>query len=455
MYCATCELEIKGDDKETCPVCGAPLFDSHDDGSDLIIQDRQRHSSIEDIVEDINSLIESEGEPEMAAGSEEEVFVLRDYAPDSPDVDGVAPVNGGAEDLQGRESVSDMLDSIRQSIAMPEHDEEEPVATGSDRSGSDEDFGLFDSNKPDFSDFSDLGTMSDTSPELAWGFDDAADALPVPDAPARKRSPAFMIILIIVLCAVGGYYVLNLPSDNAGRDDQARTVRTVMPLVESQVDAQQKQSVEEKLSTPAAEVSVPAGQAQLPALVNEDALLSAQVDSQQPASEKPVGTVVSPAPPATEALSASAPAAAKADASVKSEPVPAEVVKPVKTPVTVEPEALPASAKVVAEEAVLEQSKPASAEVVKPAVSAAPVRAPFYTVHVGSYRTKAVASAEAERIKAKGHDVFVERADLGRRGTWYRVKVGRFKVKSDAEQLMKKIHKVLVQDSVVVRNLTD
>ena len=228
-----------------------------------------------------------------------------------------------------------------------------------------------------------------------------------------------------------------------------------MPLAELQADAQQKQSVEEKLSTPAAEVSVPAGEAQLPALVNGDALLSAQVDSQQPVSEKPVETVASPAPAAPEALSASAPVAAEEDASVKSEPVPAEVAKPVETPAPVEPEALSASAKVAAEKPALEQSKPASAEVVKPAVSAAPVRAPFYTVHVGSYRTKAAASAEAERIKAKGHDAFVERADLGRRGTWYRVKVGRFKIKSDAEQLRKKIHKVLVQDSMVVTNRTD
>ena len=40
MYCSTCELEIKGDDKDTCPVCGAPLFDSHDEDSALINQDQ-------------------------------------------------------------------------------------------------------------------------------------------------------------------------------------------------------------------------------------------------------------------------------------------------------------------------------------------------------------------------------------------------------------------------------
>ena len=59
------------------------------------------------------------------------------------------------------------------------------------------------------------------------------------------------------------------------------------------------------------------------------------------------------------------------------------------------------------------------------------------------------------RIKTKGHDAFVEQADLGRRGIWYRVKVGRFKARAEAEQLRKKIHKVLVQDSMVVTNRTD
>lgn len=465
MYCSTCELEIKGDDKDTCPVCGALLSDSHDDDSALNNQDRD-HPAIQEIVEDINGLIEQD-EPLGAADSEEEVFVLKDYAPDAlkaeeggvlfdgddepqtpempllQDTDSHPPLLDGS---QGSESVSEILDSIRESIAMPEHDEEEPVARDENSSGPDEDFGLFDSDKPDFSDFADSDTTSDERAERAWGFDDAADALPVPEAPARKRSPAFMIVLIIVLLAVGGYYAMSMMSGDAGRDD-GRTVRTVMPLAELQTDVQHKQAVEENLSTPAADVIVPDGEAQLPASVHGDALQSAQVDSQPPAFGKPVETVASPAPAAS--------AVAEETAAVQSGPAPAEVAKPVETPAPVKPEALPASAPVAAAEAVSVQSGPAPAEVVKPVVSAAPVRAPFYTVHVGSYRTKAAASAEAERIKAKGHDAFVERADLGRRGIWYRVKVGRFKIRSEAEQLRKKIHKVLVQDSMVVTNRTD
>ena len=454
MYCSTCELEIKGDDKDTCPVCGAPLFDSHEDGSAFVNQDQAETPAFQEIIKNINSLIDSEGEPETAAASEEEVFELRDYAPDSPDVDGAAPATGGGEDLQAEESVRVMLDSIRQSIAMPEHDEQEPAAAGSDRAGSDEDPGLFDSDRPDFSDFAEVDTTSDTSAELGWGFDDAAHALPIPDAPARKRSPVFMIVLIVILCAVGGYFALSVTPDKAGRDD-ARTVRTVVPLAELQADAQHRQPVEENLKTPTADESVSAGEAQLPVLVNSDAPQGEQVDMLPPASEKPVETVASPAPAATEALPAAAPVAAEAAAPVGSGPVPAEVAKPVEIPAPVEPEALPVSAKTSAEKPALEQSRPAPAEEVKPAGSAAPVRAPFYTVHAGSYRTKSAATAEAERIKAKGHDAFVERADLGRRGTWYRVKVGRFKVRSEAEQLRKKIHNVLVQDSIVVSNPKD
>ena len=189
MYCSTCELEIKGDDKDTCPVCGGPLFDSHDNESMLANQDQEQNSAIQEIIQDINSLIGTEGEPETTVDSEEDVFVLRDYAPDSADVDGVAPATGGAEDLQGGESVSDMLDSIRQSIAMPEHDEEVPAAAGNDRGGFDEDFGLFDSEKPDFSDFAEVDTSSDTRAERAWGFEDAADAKPVPDASCAQAKP--------------------------------------------------------------------------------------------------------------------------------------------------------------------------------------------------------------------------------------------------------------------------
>jgi cell division protein FtsN len=263
-----------------------------------------------------------------------------------------------------------------------------------------------------------------------------------------------MIILIVVLCAAGGYFALSLTPDKAVRDD-AQTIRTVVPLAELQADAQQQKS--EELTTPAVDVSAPAGEAQSPALVNGDTSQSEQVVLQQAVSEKPVEPAAFPAPVATEALpaAASAPVAAEATAPVKAVPVSAEVVKPVETPAHVEPEALPASVPAAVEKPELKQSKPAPAEIAKPAVSAAPVKAPFYTVHVGSYRIKATASAEAERINAKGHDAFVEQADLGRRGTWYRVKVGRFKTKSEAEQLREKIHNVLVQDSVVVRNPKD
>ena len=221
-----------------------------------------------------------------------------------------------------------------------------------------------------------------------------------------------------------------------------------MPLAEVQVDAQQKQSVEEKLSTPAVDVSVPAGQAQLPVLVNGDALLSAQVDSQQPVSEKPVETVVSPAPAVPETLSAAAPVRA-------SEVSSCDVAKPVETLRLLSrkrclhlqrqpPKKLRSSSPSLL--LLRLQSRPRV-----PHLS----RHPFTRFMSDRIAQRLQPLAEAERIKAKGHDAFVEQADLGRRGTWYRVKVGRFKSRSEAEQLMKKIHKVLVQDSVVVRNPTD
>ena len=97
---------------------------------------------------------------------------------------------------------------------------------------------------------------------------------------------------------------------------------------------------------------------------------------------------------------------------------------------------------------------PVKLEPVKPEpvknVAPEPLKAPFFTVHVGSYQKRASAQSEAARIKAKGLGAFIERADLGRKGVWYRVKVGRFKTRPEAEKLQKKIQKVLVADSMVV-----
>ena len=51
-----------------------------------------------------------------------------------------------------------------------------------------------------------------------------------------------------------------------------------------------------------------------------------------------------------------------------------------------------------------------------------------YSVHAGSFSKITSAESEAERFQTMGYNAHVECADLGGKGIWYRVKIGRFSV---------------------------
>lgn len=58
----------------------------------------------------------------------------------------------------------------------------------------------------------------------------------------------------------------------------------------------------------------------------------------------------------------------------------------------------------------------------------------FYTIQVSSWRTQGKARAEAARLTSAGLEAYVQRADLGAKGVWYRVRVGRYPALSEAQQ---------------------
>jgi cell division septation protein DedD len=63
----------------------------------------------------------------------------------------------------------------------------------------------------------------------------------------------------------------------------------------------------------------------------------------------------------------------------------------------------------------------------------------FY-VQVSSWKNIAKAEEEAKKMKAKGHDAFIVKAYIEQfKGTWYRVRVGSFNTKADAEAFSSKI----------------
>jgi hypothetical protein len=85
---------------------------------------------------------------------------------------------------------------------------------------------------------------------------------------------------------------------------------------------------------------------------------------------------------------------------------------------------------------------PVKAETPAPAATAptpAPAGAGGFTIQVRSSPSEADARAVADGLRAAGFDAYVLRADLGPRGTWYRVRVGRFDSRDEARQTIGKL----------------
>ena len=429
MYCTTCELEIKGNDKNTCPVCGGTLSDSQEADSALDNQDRKEETGVSEIFNDSESSAAPEPEPALDGSGQEEAFVLKDYDLDSLNADTAATSTGGSDELpllnesaQGStDNVDDLLDSIRQSIASPEPQEEDGVSVAEESSEVDSDFSFFDNDRQDSSTILPSDKTMEQGTDISWGYDEAATAVSMPEASERKRSPVFMIVLIVALFVAGGYYLFTVTS-NREQYLISEDVVTAEPVIEDEVRIVESSS-EEEFEMPA--VSEEAESVSFSEVAvsgeSEDALLSSESEPEVPVELEEAESVVS-----SEAVVA-----------VEGEPVKPSLEAQPAAPVDLE-----------------EPESVVSSEAVVP-VKPEPVTAPFFTVHVGSYRKRASAASEVARIKAKGYDAFTERVDLGKKGVWYRVKVGRFKLRAEAVQLQKKIQKVLVADSRVVTQQTD
>jgi cell division protein FtsN len=424
MYCSACDVEIKGADKDVCPMCGSPLAGRRDDVN-VVNSKPQEPSALQEIIEDINTLIDTPEQPDIAAPDQSSVFMLRDYESALSTVVGVpGELPGSQQEIELSQemeaepvsdvSLHDMLDSIRQSIATPEDIDEEyedgPVA-------SDSGDGIFTGAVTAGPDVVVLENRIDDDGDFMPAFENdviemTAVKMDSPEMPVKRRRPVIFAVLMFVLIAGGGYYAFTELFDSPGRDAQVRTLRSETPLAALNKDRKTAPPVVEPLT----ETAAPGVRAD--ADVGQHMVARADTRLAVSGSET-AETVVQPVHAA-----ASQPAAAGGS----------ELVSP------------PVSESVIAEPVI--QPVP----VAKPLPRPATVKAPFYTVHAGSYTRKETADSEAARIRAAGYDAFVEQADLGSRGIWYRVKAGRFKTKAEAVALQTKIHKVLVPDSLVVLN---
>ena len=466
MYCTTCELEIKGDDKDTCPVCGAPLTDSHVDDSALINQSQQEQPASEEIFKDTTSSEDPDSGTSPVGIAEEEAFVLKDYEPDCATTDGPSASSGGSEEPQlfeqpdvqqevdeqplmtesvqaGSGSVDDVLDSIRESIATSESPVEEQPAAGGEPVSLDDDFAFFDSFDKDTSTDSPAENTADESAPISLGYDEAAAAVAMSDAPERKRSPVFMIVLIVILFVAGGYYFFTVTSDSDAPlvRGTSEAVVTTEPVIEDEVEIVESSSE--------AGSEIPAVPEEAESVVSAEALVSGEGEAVKPSIEAESEILVA-SEEAESVVSAAAAVAGEGEAVKPSAEAESEIPVASEAAVAGEGEVVKPFTEVVT----ATQVEPVEAEAVVP-VTPEPVRAPFFTVHSGSYQKRSSALSELSRMKAKGYDAFIERVDLGKRGIWYRVKVGRFKTRAEAEQLQKKIQNALVVDSMVVTQRTN
>lgn len=62
----------------------------------------------------------------------------------------------------------------------------------------------------------------------------------------------------------------------------------------------------------------------------------------------------------------------------------------------------------------------------------------YYVVQVASFRSISISENEAGKYRNKGYNAFVETAEIPDRGTWYRVRVGNFSSKEEAQNFIKK-----------------
>lgn len=76
-----------------------------------------------------------------------------------------------------------------------------------------------------------------------------------------------------------------------------------------------------------------------------------------------------------------------------------------------------------------------------------------FSVQVGAYPDVKEASYRVEEWKARGYPAFMEAANLGEKGTWYRIRIGKFAKKEEADRFLENlVSKEGIEDAFVTNN---
>jgi len=73
----------------------------------------------------------------------------------------------------------------------------------------------------------------------------------------------------------------------------------------------------------------------------------------------------------------------------------------------------------------------------------------LYTIQVASFKEKSRAEKIVNELKSKEHFSYIGVRDLGEKGKWYRVYVGRFNVKTEADAYLSEIKKLYKSSFII------
>ena len=73
----------------------------------------------------------------------------------------------------------------------------------------------------------------------------------------------------------------------------------------------------------------------------------------------------------------------------------------------------------------------------------------IYTIQIASSKDKAQADKKLKEVQAKGYSPYISERNLGDKGIWYRINVGQFKTKAEAEDTLNKV-KADYKDSFII-----
>ncbi|HVG35599.1 MAG TPA: SPOR domain-containing protein [Pyrinomonadaceae bacterium] len=195
------------------------------------------------------------------------------------------------------------------------------------------------------------------------------------------------LLLLLGALAFFSLYYLGNKMGESGRDTAENAATSTAPQPET--------TVATTATSPQSTESAPPVAAQ-PATPQptESSVVGASAETQKPEEKSKVEVVKTEAPPAAAPVASSAPAAAA-------------------PPVSAAPSA---------------SESPATEQSVG-----------NFTVQVGSYNDAAQAEERAGRLRSSGIEARVVRADIPRRGTWYRVQAGRFSSQQEATRFASEI----------------